>query len=136
MSWDRIRKAASGRWLSEDEHVQGILDGMNSLKRAGMLPHDADPDGQPGARFDTGHYVSSVLSGDDGNWTTYVSHDADPQLHRIIQIEHGDLGGDHSSLADHVGRALRRPEVMQSMREQMQHRDAPGPRWLRRYDFS
>jgi hypothetical protein len=134
--WDRIRKAARGRWLSEEEHIQGIRDGVDSLKRAGMMPRDADPRGEPAARFDTGHYVDSVLGPEDGNWTTYISHDADPSLHRTIAIEHGDLGGDHSGLADRLGRALRRPEVMQSMREQMQHGDDPEPRWHRRYDFS
>jgi hypothetical protein len=132
-AWDRIRKAASGRMLSEEEHLNGIRDGMESLKRAGMLPPDADWHGQPGARFDTGHYVGSVLGGQDGNWTTYVSHDSDPHLRRVIQIEHGDLGGQHSRLAESVSRALRHPEVMQSMREQMQHGAADEPSWIRRF---
>jgi hypothetical protein len=132
--WEQ-RRAASGRMLSEEEHVQGIRDGMNSLKDRGMLPSHAEPLSQPGIRFDTGHYVGSVMDS-MGRWTTYVSHDDDRHLNRVVQIEHGDLGGQPSRLADHLTGTMRRPEVMQSMREQMQHGDADEPRWIRKYDFS
>ena len=135
MSWDRIRRAASGRMLSEDEHVRGIRDGYDSLKRRGLVHPGADSLGQPGVTFDTGHYVAPVMDG-MGRWTTYVSHNADPHLSRIVQIEHGDLGGDPSRLADHLTKAMRHPEVMQSMREQMQHGADEEPHWIRSLDLS
>jgi hypothetical protein len=134
--WDMIRTAATGRWLSEEEHLQGIEDGVNSLKARGMLPQGHPPREQPGATYDTGHQVESVLSGDHGNWTTYITHHGDPEINRAVAIEHGDLGGDHSRLGDALHSALRHPEVMQSMRELMQHGDAKEPRWFREFNFS
>jgi hypothetical protein len=130
--WDRIRKAAAG-WMSEEEHLKGIEDGVNSLKAHGLVPAHLPWQQQPGTTFDTGHYMGSVLGGESGKWTTYISHNADPHLRRVIQIEHGDLGGQHSRLGEAVSQSLRRPDVMQSMREQMEHRDADEPSWIRRF---
>jgi len=133
-AFEAIRRAAAG-WMGEEEHLRGIEDGVNSLKARGMLPQSAPARQQPGTNYDTGHYVGSVLGGEDGKWTTYIGHDSDPAHHRIVQIEHGDLGGDHSRLADSLLASLRHPQVMQSMREQMMHGDAEEPRWIRKFEF-
>lgn len=129
--FEAIRRAAGGR-MGEDEHLQAIRDGVASLKAKGMLP-SSHPPLRADVKYDTGHHVDSVLSGDDGTWTTYVVHDSDPAMHRGIAIYHDDIGSDHSRLGDSLSAAIRRPEVMQSMREQMQHRDAEEPRWFREF---
>jgi hypothetical protein len=134
-AWDRIRRAAAGG-MEEDEHVRAIDDGMNSLKQHGLLHPGADVRGQPSMSFDTGHRVESVLSPDNGAWTTYVTHDSDPDLRSVIEINHGDLGGQHSRLGEHVVRALRHPDVMGAMRAQMPPEDPAEPYSFRRFDFS
>lgn len=133
-SWNMIRQAAGG--LSEDEHLQAIRDGAQSLKERGLLPGSAPPLSTE-SKFDTGHYVDHVLDGRNGNWETYITHDSDLHgINRAIVLHHGDLGGDHSRLGEAVHRALRHPDVMQSMREQMAHGDSPEPRWFRDFDVS
>ena len=96
------------------------------------MPRDGHPV-ETQARFDTGHRMDNTLDPDTGDWTTYVTHDSDPKYNRLIQVSHGDLGGDHSRLGEAVVSALRHPQVMQSMREQMQHGGSPQPAWLRQF---
>jgi hypothetical protein len=139
-TWDMIRQAA--RWMDEDEHMRGIAEGVRSMKERGLLPRSHPENEQPGATYDTGHQEETLL-GDHGEWTTYIHHDDDrqglsdehsPDIPRILQVEHGDLGGDHSRLGESVHAMLRHPEVMASMREMMQHRGSPEPRWYRKFE--
>jgi len=131
------RKTMAGRWMGEDEHMEGIAEGVRSMKARGLLPRSHPENDQPGVTYDTGHHVETLLGGEDGQWTSYVTHEDDrPGLPRVLQVEHGDLGGDHSRLGDSVHAMLRHPGVMASMREMMQHRGEPEPSWYRKFEVS
>jgi hypothetical protein len=134
-AFEAIRRAAAG-WMDEDEHMQGIAEGVRSMKARGLVPQSHPENDNPGATYDTGHHIETLLGGEDGKWTSYITHNADkPGVNRVIVAEHGDLGGDHTRLGDAVHVMLRHPQVMQSMREMMQHGADEHPRWMRKFDF-
>lgn len=98
-----------------------------SLERNGMTSRS---DGLGIAHLETGHTLVTPWNHDEGQWKLRIFHESDPESRRHIIVGLGPESGD---VGERAVSWLRRPEVLQSMREQMIPGSEEDGTWPRRF---
>lgn len=124
-AWDMIRQAAAGM-PSPEERYEAY---RPSFERNGLHAM-VDPEGSGFMHLESGHRLLPVLHDDHPGWDLHVGHESDPDLRRKVTVSLGD--GDHD-VGDRIVRALRRPEVLRSMRDQMNPGTGGDGTWPRNF---
>jgi hypothetical protein len=118
---DLLRKRAA----TEDE--QRWERARPSLERNGITSRS---DGLGIAHLETGHTVITPWNHSEGQWKLRVLHDSDPESRRHIVV---GLGPGDEDVGDRAVAAMRRPHVLQSMRDQMTPGAEEDGTWPRRF---
>lgn len=98
-----------------------------SLERNGITSRS---DGLGIAHLETGHTVITPWNHDQGQWRMHVLHDSDPESRRRVIV---DLGPGDEDVGERAVAAMRRPEVLRSMRDQMDPAADGDGTWPRRF---
>ena len=97
-----------------------------SLERNGIT---SASDGLGIAHTETGHTVITPWNHDQRQWRLHIIHDSDPGNVRHLSV---NLGPGDEDVGERVMAAMRRPQVLQSMRDQMQPGAEEDGTWPRR----
>lgn len=120
---DLLRKRAA------NENEQRWERARPSLERNGLTSRS---DGLGIAHLESGHTVITPYAHEQGQWRMWVMHEDDPDYQRKIIA---DLGPGDEDVDERAVAALRHPQVLRSMREQMRPGEADES-WPRRFSFT
>jgi hypothetical protein len=118
---DLLRKRAASEG---DDHWERA---RSSLERNGITSRS---DGLGIAHLETGHTVITPWNHSEGQWKLRILHDSDPESRRHIVV---GLGAGDEDVGERAVAAMRRPQVLQSMREQMIPGAEDDGTWPRRF---
>jgi hypothetical protein len=118
---DLLRKRAA----SEDEARWERA--RPSLERNGITSRS---DGLGIAHTETGHTIITPWNHDQQQWKMRIIHNSDPGSLRHIVV---DLGQGDEGVGERAMEAMRRPHVLQAMRDQMQPGAEEDGTWPRRF---
>jgi len=98
-----------------------------SLERNGITSRS---DGLGIAHTETGHTIITPWNHNRQQWRLHVFHDSDPGNARHISV---DLGPGDEDVGERAMAAMRHPQVLQSMRDQMTPGAEEDGTWPRRF---
>ena len=98
-----------------------------SLERNGITSRS---DGLGIAHTETGHTLITPWNHSEGQWKLRVLHDSDPENRRTISAS---LGPGDDDVGERAMAALRRPDVLRAMRDQMVPGAENDGTWPRRF---